>query len=411
DGNFGLLDHAGNGVIEPRFAMLGRFASGLATAEVRGQQGTGYIDHSGDWRIPPQYWVAGQFGDGLAPVAQWVGGGNSGHSECHYITPDGETALDDQWNHCNAFEYGMAVVDRDDKGQAVIDRQGDYIVECGRAEYARLLAPGRIRIRDGEQMKLVDGDGEVLFAVPSHGRLHDADGQRMWYRRDESGKVGLLDMQTGEPIVTPDRGWQSARAFSDGVAWVRVKDPQRRWALVDRQGKQVLEPSAHGGVNAFHAGAAAITDTDGNWQLIDKDGSVLSDGLYRRMRPAWYGFKQSPRPGDVWRARRKLSYDNVDWVNAHGQRLFYKRHNSCDVAMLFADDGRVLWPQLDDAQAMAELCPDAGSVPSWRVPDNFTNISQAEYMARLIDNALEDLAVLAAQAGAAEADAPTRQAV
>ena len=65
EAGWGLIDTAGNWIVEPCFPLLMPFSEGLACAR---SERWGYIDFQGQWVIEPRFRGAGSFQHGLAEI-------------------------------------------------------------------------------------------------------------------------------------------------------------------------------------------------------------------------------------------------------------------------------------------------------------------------------------------------------
>jgi len=72
-GKMGFIDRAFAEVIPPRFYLVGKFAGGLAPAQLAENKPWGFIDRHGDWAIEPQFEDADPFEGGLAPITTKTG--------------------------------------------------------------------------------------------------------------------------------------------------------------------------------------------------------------------------------------------------------------------------------------------------------------------------------------------------
>lgn len=378
DGKAGALDADGKSLFEPRFAELGRFSDGLASASLTGgvRGASGYVDHRGNWVIPPRYFIAGAFSEGLAVVVDWIGGPNDGHSECHYLGPDGEPAFAGKWDKCEAFRFGMAAVGReagprgmsnaDQDSVATIDANGKILIPWGERYRLTPLSADRVLESGSGHSALLDRHGRVLFRVPEKGYLDDAGEGRLFYAL-HGGKRGLLDAQSGRPLVEPGDGWDYTSRFSGGVAWVTQRMPggQTRRVLIDLQGRPLLEVD-DASVDDFSGGAAAVRQSDGRWQLVDRKGQALTKAMYGRIEPAWKWYEQSPRAGDVWRALRRDADEAVDWIDARGARLASTTRLPCGIGVVRNARDEIIWPH--DVEASCLVAAPGTRDDGWDVP-------------------------------------------
>jgi len=402
-GKVGVLDSDGRLLFEPRFAELGRFSDGLAPASLRGgvRGLSGYVDRRGNWVIPARYFIAGAFSEGLAVVEDWIGGPDDGHAECYYLRPDGEQAFAGKWNNCEAFRFGMAAVDRgpsirsssniDQASMATIDARGNLLIPWGKRYRLTPLSADRVLEHGFDHGALLDRQGKVLFRVPDDGVLEYAGEGRLFYSLD-GGKRGLLDMQSGRPLVAPEDGWDGTTRFSGGVAWVRKSMPggQNQHVLIDSRGRPLLKVD-HASVEGFSGGAAAIRHDDGRWQLIDGQGQALTKAVYGWIEPAWKWYEQSPRAGDVWRAKRRDADETVDWIDARGAPLATTIKLPCGIGVVRNARDEIIWPR--DVEASCLVAAPGTKDDGWD-PTGAAGVDDARVMAVRVARARQQVAGL-----------------
>ncbi|MGP1665799.1 MAG: WG repeat-containing protein, partial [Rhodanobacter sp.] len=361
----GWLEADGRLMFEPRFDSVGEFEHGLASASLGRKYG--YIDRQGHWVIPAQYFLAGDFADGIAVVGHWIGSPNGGHSRMAYIGPDGKPAFPGAWKNADAFHFGMAAVDRgpsvrtasniDQASMALIDRQGRQLMDWRKAYRLTPLSSDRVLESTADHEALLDKHGKVLFSVPHEGDLVDAGDGRLNYRETYPGNFGLLDIQTVEVLVAPSQGWTSDVSFSDGVAWVMVPNVRSevQYKLIGPRGETLLERADYKLVEEFFGGAAPVSRDGKTWQLINRLGKPLTDASYSSMDPAWNWGPQSPRLGDVWRAKQVGAPASTDWVDAQGHIVASVSKLACGIEVVRNPQHEVIWPRDVEAHcAVAE---------------------------------------------------------
>ena len=79
---------------------------------------------------------------------------------------------------------------------------------------------------------------------------------------------GYIDLQ-GRTVIPPT--FQDARAFSEGLAGVKLND---KWGYINKAGEWAIQPQ-FAAARAFSEGLAAIRDADGHWGFIDRRGTLV----------------------------------------------------------------------------------------------------------------------------------------
>lgn len=359
-GREGVLDAQGHPLIAPRFQTIGRFSNGMAPATLFSDDHYGYIDTQGHWVLSPRFELAGDFVDGIAATATEAAGQTS--YSYSYIDPHAHQAVPGSYERAAGFQFGLAEISRGDGDElevALIDRQGTLVVPWGHRYSLRPLTPNRVLDTSEQALILRDGKGQVIFQAkggsePSEGRL--------FYNLDGKG-LGLLDIETGKPLVAPRRDWRELYAgypFSDGLAWICSVDScdDNMLTLIDRQGHVVLPAAKYEAVRPFVAGVAPVKYPGKAWQLIDQHGQALTPPLYDgTLEPAWESSPQTPRSGDIW----LISTDDAKnggrtrhWLDAHGRTLATVESVSCGVEVVRNGAGQIIWPRDLDATCVVK---------------------------------------------------------
>lgn len=116
NGKYGFINHNGEWVIKPTFAMCGSFSNGLAPALDEKTRKWGFINKQGAWAIEPQFSKAKDFSDGLAAVWKDFKWG--------YINVYGEFKIPLEYRIAESFSDGYAYVGKDNNFY-FIDAQGN----------------------------------------------------------------------------------------------------------------------------------------------------------------------------------------------------------------------------------------------------------------------------------------------
>jgi uncharacterized membrane-anchored protein len=356
-GRSGLLDANGKELVAPGFDLIGDFDDGIALATTWTDQRYGYIDTRGNWLLPQRFHWAGDFADGMAPAQE------TDQAPVRYIDRQGKPVLSGNYPEAGAFRFGLAEVSRGEGTQheaALIDRKGQLVIRWAHRYGLQPIGPDRVLETAADGPTLRDGKGHVLFHASGGGAASE---DRLFYTLDDE-TFGLLDLQTGKPLVAPRKDWLGGTDFADGVAWMRVPSPEGQdlRVLLDRQGRVVLPAANYAYIGDFADGAAAIRYPDKDWQLIDKQGHALTPPRYNGSAwPAWNASEQTPRPGDVW----YFTQDEPDrrqslaWVDSHGRLLASVESLDCGIEVVRNGHGETIWPK-DVAASCAVKRPETG---------------------------------------------------
>ncbi|HZL49367.1 MAG TPA: WG repeat-containing protein [Terracidiphilus sp.] len=144
DGGWGLINKAGNYVVQAQFPSAD--ANGLSDGLMGVcQSKCGYIDRSGAFVVKPQFDSVSTFSEGLAAVQI--------NSKWGYINTAGRIVINPQFDQVSLFSGGLAAVTT--SGHAgTIDKEGKYVVNPGQYN----IVPG-----DGDIQRVVSSDGVGLI--------------------------------------------------------------------------------------------------------------------------------------------------------------------------------------------------------------------------------------------------------
>ena len=105
NGKYGFINHNGEWVIKPVFAMCGSFSNGLAPALDEKTRKWGYINNKGAWVIEPEFSKAKDFSEGLAAVWKDFKWG--------FINENGKYVIPLEYRTAESFNSGYAYVGKE----------------------------------------------------------------------------------------------------------------------------------------------------------------------------------------------------------------------------------------------------------------------------------------------------------
>lgn len=248
---WGYIDNEGKEVIVPQFSMAGPFRDGWAQVKVGEEWGV--IDTSGKFVIHPKYSFIGPFRSGIARVA--IGGIRIEMgfplSKWGYINAVGEEIVPPQYDYALSFVNGRALVNTGGKWHcaedlpfqggrwAVIDESGNIVVEP----------------------KLEIGSGTALHE--SEVESYDVP-QPVKY----DGKFGFRDSNWNF-VVEPT--FDEAQPFREMLACVK-KDG--RYGYINKSGQWIINPRFAKAAD-FSEGLAPVTTTDGICYIDERGKEIL----------------------------------------------------------------------------------------------------------------------------------------
>lgn len=114
-------------------------------------------------------------------------------------------------------------------------------------------------------IKFISNDSERISRNDKIGKFHE--GRAKVYKK---GLIGFID--TDGNFITPIR-WEDASDFCEGLAC--VADPESgNYGFINKEGKVTI-PFVWSSAHPFKNNQAEVSDEDGNWYLIDKEGKII----------------------------------------------------------------------------------------------------------------------------------------
>lgn len=306
NGLYGYINTRAEWVIAPQFDGAGGFRGDYAAAWVLPEGAdpeewceldcTGVIDRAGNWVLEPEYaLIGGQSGDSF-------GGDDTG---IWLVTRYADMALDEEgflltmegffdiptgtfsglkwyhvWHWCSDSRL-IPVMDAETLLAGYADRStGEMVIPC--LYYS--CDPANFH------------DGVATVA------LSDEDG-------NETSPWHLIN-ERGETIPLPE-GWQSDYANDFSCGRIAVVDPEGLWGYADGEGRIVI-PAQFAEAEQFYDGFARVTFPEGDMGYIDPDGKVLARGFT-------HAFDFRNGYAEVWLSGTSGADKVTAWINTAGE--------------------------------------------------------------------------------------------
>ncbi len=230
DYKYGYIDTSGNIVISAQYDYAYSFSEGLAAVNRGGEQPVfspfrggkwGFIEKSGAVVIPFEYEGARSFSEGLAPVKK--------DGKWGYIDQDENIVIPFRYDMAYSFRNGLASVNR-----------GGYV----RDEYFCCGEWGYIDKND----RVVVDFRESWFSLSDPGDLIPVRMDGIWGYKDRLG---------ANVVIHPNREWEEAEGFSDGLGKVKING---KYGFINAHGELVID-ATFDKVGDFHNGFAVIYET------------------------------------------------------------------------------------------------------------------------------------------------------
>lgn len=315
---YGLIDKAGNVILEPTYDYIYGYSDGLAKANLGDK--TVFIDVNGKVVIEPQFKEVGDFNNGLAAV-------KDDNNKYGFIDKTGKVVIEPQFDAYTEggggqgfqFQYNFngnyAVVVKD--GQfGVIDKSGNYKIKPD-SNFKMFVSDKLILVGQGENgYKYIDVDGNTIFSNSDFPVSYAMEAQDLSFKNgfatyfkkksgnsysmgivDENGKViseakydyfapkiseGMAILRANNKYVCLDIATgnefnieaQYVGKFEEGLAVVGFPGEGASY-YIDKTGKKVLQPdSSFGFIGAFENGLASVVYNNKE-AYIDKTGKVI----------------------------------------------------------------------------------------------------------------------------------------
>ncbi|RMH61418.1 MAG: WG repeat-containing protein [Bacteroidetes bacterium] len=232
----------------------------------------GYINENGRIMIEPQYQWAGPFRDGRAHVYDnWRHG---------FIDEAGEWIVEPRFQDARSFSEGLAAVKMDGRW-GYIDRSGSFAINPQFREPGD-FSEGRAFVRDASyEWNYIDTRGQIIRSVDTPELTapeepHFSAGLAL-IRDEDQEAYGYIDREA-RPVIPLQ--YPAARAFSDGLAAVRISD---RWGYINTNRETVINPRYIEAGN-FREGLAPVRENTNTWGFADKNGRMVIEPQFDEAR-------------------------------------------------------------------------------------------------------------------------------
>nr|WP_017853867.1 WG repeat-containing protein [Leptospira interrogans] len=283
---YDIIDNTGNVISKVPYFFLSGYSENLCASSSLLESKHGFIDRSGKIAIPEIYDHTWDFNDGLALVKL--------KGEMFFINKKGKKVFGNPYNPEDAYSFsnGMSVVRKGGNTKPLIIL-GAYIKDYW----------------DGGLLGYIDTTGKVVIEPKFSKASSFSEG--LAYVETPNGEKGYID-KTGNFKIQKIKNEDiySARSFSDGFAYVEfisvdenrggsVEETKR--GFIDKTGKFVLDltketseaTSKYDAIGDFSEGLAVVYTKDPNRRMlfIDKTGKVAFD-VNDINRKIWERFKK-----------------------------------------------------------------------------------------------------------------------
>jgi hypothetical protein len=166
----------------------------------------------------------------------------------------------------NTYKFSKV---RKGKKWGYIDKKGVEIVE---AKYDSMLnipdEEGRVKVRVGENYGYIDLDGKKKEVIDVKYRTITKESDGRCYVTDSTGKIGLIDWDTGEEIVKP----QYDEIVPDKKYELSKVRKGKKWGYIDKKGVEIVEAKYDSMLNIPDEEGRVKVRVRENYGYIDLDG-------------------------------------------------------------------------------------------------------------------------------------------
>lgn len=267
DGKWGYIDLEGNMAIENIYDYVLPFHNGLAAV----QSGTrwGFIAPNGIPVVSPAYESVGTFGEeGLAMIRE--------NGKFGYINREGVVEIEPRFTFAGPFTKSLAMV-QENGMYGFIRKDGSYAVEPVYSAAGYFAQNGLAPVCKDGRWGYVNQNGEMVIA-PEFDFAYDFSPEGL-AKVQVTGKFGYIDA-AGNVVIEPV--YSNADNFKEGYAVV-VQD--KKYALIDTQGKAVIGFGAAQYLNPVENGMVLFMDNTGNYGYMDAAGKIVIAPSFTQAQP------------------------------------------------------------------------------------------------------------------------------
>ena len=355
----GLLSAEGKVQIAPAFDYIGPFVDGIAAATRPGPRDrlSGYIDLRGAWLIEPDFLYTAPF-NGRTTLA-WQGP-TFEQRQLLLLRHDGSRQPLPQTEDVAATD-GRFVVQRGSEQArecAGLDQNGQVLVrfagECGLEIVA---GAGWVRNevaaeRGATESQVLDRTGKVLYRVQgAEPWIGEANAEGIARYMTDGAREGLLDVRRGRVVL--GAAPRSVYHIAEGrMSFATSAEGASRFGYLDYRGRVVI-PARFSGVTAFAHGYAAVqfapdaSADRGRAAVIDPQGREVPG--FMKLDPEsieldpWGDGPQSPVRRDV---AKVISGNTIWYTTLQGTVIASLQTDpECGAQSLRNARGEIVWPR------------------------------------------------------------------
>ena len=202
-----------------------------------------------------------------------------------YMTPKGEIAINAQWEKCNEFNEGKALVKDEDGRWLCINESGKEIFRLDKNDSpVGAFINGWLAVEDNknDRFRFVDTNGETIIKLKAKQSANPLIANNRViikdYEDDEYILMKDLDVDKGEKIKTFDKIYPIGL---DGKRYASRKSSDSDWIIIDENGEKVGKSRferLNDNLTTFGL-ILATEDEDSPYTLYNNNGEVINDKI------------------------------------------------------------------------------------------------------------------------------------
>lgn len=193
-----FIDKLGNKAFDKSYRQAGTtsFHQGLARVKMSGK--TGLIDHAGQIVVTPKFSTVSGFGDSLLTVSQ-----GKSFDDFGYANFNNEIVIPGPYYSAESFKNGYASVKNNDMKSGIINRRGETIIPFKYdATYNALERDGYFSAYIGKEWFYFDEQGNDFTNLDVKVIMRRGEGKLCPYQDAKTKKWGYLNSK-GEMVIAP----------------------------------------------------------------------------------------------------------------------------------------------------------------------------------------------------------------
>ena len=278
NGNEGYIDKNGNYVITPKYTSATSFSEGLAFVTMEGEP-IHCIDKTGKTIfVLDTVQTAEPFAEGLALIMVID---KDKKKKKGFVNKEGKVAIPLQYDELRPFSSGLAAFKEKDLW-GFINTQGKVVVKPIYNEVTN-FKDGKATVKVKNLSGVIDTQGKYVIGLRAGYIGNFNDGLAIFCAKGKPNSdvypVGYID-EKGKIVIPIE--YYDVSDFSSGLAAVRIKSAPYGLVYIDKKGKIVIKDDDFENTTSFY-GDVAFVEKDDKWAMIDKKGKYIKEPTFKKV--------------------------------------------------------------------------------------------------------------------------------